>query len=211
MLKTVLKTSLTRRRIIHGVVFDMDGTLITSAIDFSEMRRRAGLSPSDADILTALQRLDPKAKVAAMRAVHEVELEALTKMVLKEGVVEICQELDNFGIPRALLTRNMKESVDHFHVHQFRLPPFYPALCRETFPEHKPSPEPLRHIAALWGVDAAELAMVGDSPRDDVVAGNRAGAVTVLLRDPDTEWRPLDPEQTPHFTVGAAPSPNPWP
>lgn len=108
---------------------------------------------------------------------------------------------------RALVTRNMKASVDHFHTHKFPLQPFQPSLCRETFHAHKPSPEPLLHIAGLWGVSPRELAMVGDSAKDDVVSGNRAGALTILLRnpsapdnggaDPDED----NPERIPTFTV----------
>lgn len=35
--------------------------------------------------------------------------------------------------------------------------------------------------AEAWGVHASELVMVGDSLADDIVAGNRAGAHTILL------------------------------
>lgn len=49
-----------------------------------------------------------------------------------------------------------------------------------SFP-YKPSPAALQHIAQQWGISASECIMVGDSAKDDVVCGNRAGAVTVLL------------------------------
>lgn len=42
----------------------------------------------------------------------------------------------------------------------------------------KPSPDPLRAIAGLWGVEPHVCAMVGDSMHD-LVAGKRAGMMTV--------------------------------
>jgi len=47
--------------------------------------------------------------------------------------------------------------------------------------------------------------MVGDSPKDDVVAGNRAGCVTVLIDVEDTnrsyDIDELEGEHIPHFIV----------
>lgn len=66
------------------------------------------------------------------------------------------------------------------------LPPFVPAISRECQFPYKPSPEALLHIAKTWGILPSEVIMVGDSAKDDVVCGNRAGAVTILL---NTEGR----------------------
>lgn len=37
----------------------------------------------------------------------------------------------------------------------------------------------LLHICSTWGVDPREVVMVGDSVKDDIVCGNRAGSITV--------------------------------
>ena len=58
-------------------------------------------------------------------------------------------------------------SIEFFHRHHFTLPPFTPALSREFAP-YKPNPASLLHIAEKWGVAPEELAMVGDSAKDDV-------------------------------------------
>lgn len=55
---------------------------------------------------------------------------------------------------------------------------------------YKPSPEALIHICDTWGIPPSSVIMVGDSAKDDVVCGNRAGAVTVLL---DSEGRYSSP------------------
>ncbi|KAF8540546.1 HAD-like domain-containing protein [Trichophaea hybrida] len=51
----------------------------------------------------------------------------------------------------------------------------------ESFYPPKPSPNGILHIAKQWGLeDGSRLIMVGDS-MDDMAAGRKAGAATVLL------------------------------
>ncbi|KAH9610893.1 hypothetical protein KSS87_008326 [Heliosperma pusillum] len=79
---------------------------------------------------------------------------------------------------RGLITRNVKDSVDIFH-RKFGMT-FSPALSREFLP-CKPDPAPLLHICSAWQVEPNEVIMVGDSLKDDVACGKRAGAYTCLL------------------------------
>lgn len=64
---------------------------------------------------------------------------------------------------------------------------FAPIITREFRPP-KPDPAGILHIAKAWGLEdgAESLIMVGDS-MDDVVAGYKAGAATVLLSSEDNE------------------------
>ncbi|KAK7812783.1 haloacid dehalogenase-like hydrolase domain-containing protein At2g33255 [Quercus suber] len=57
---------------------------------------------------------------------------------------------------------------------------FCPALSREFRP-YKPDPAPLLHICSDWEVLPTEVMMIGDSLKDDVACGKRAGAFTCLL------------------------------
>lgn len=62
-------------------------------------------------------------------------------------------------------------------------------LTRDFEGGFKPSPAPLLHAAQRWGVEGADLLMVGDS-RDDLEAGAAAGAATALvLNTRNTELR----------------------
>lgn len=177
-------------RVIKGVCFDMDGTLTVPVIDFAEMRRRVGLGPADGDILTVIDAWPPARRAAAYAAIAEVEAEALARMEVMPGVQELCAVLDAARVPRALLTRNVSASVDFFHATFADIPPFFPALSREWTP-YKPDPAALHHIAGHWGVDAADLVMVGDSAKDDVVCANRAGSASILL-DTHGQWEGMD-------------------
>ncbi|CAI9117996.1 OLC1v1019495C3 [Oldenlandia corymbosa var. corymbosa] len=79
---------------------------------------------------------------------------------------------------RGLITRNVKDAVDLFHL-RFGIT-FAPALSREFRP-YKPDPAPLLHICSTWNIQPNEVMMIGDSLKDDVACGKRAGAFTCLL------------------------------
>eukprot|EP01026_Neomeris_dumetosa_P073465 TRINITY_DN755_c0_g1_i3.p2 TRINITY_DN755_c0_g1~~TRINITY_DN755_c0_g1_i3.p2 ORF type:complete len:140 (+),score=8.86 TRINITY_DN755_c0_g1_i3:333-752(+) len=101
-------------------------------------------------------------------------------MKVMPGAVELCQFLDDNKVPRGLITRNVKHSVDYFHKNHFPLQPFNPALSREFTP-YKPQPHSLQHICNFWSICPSECVIIGDSAKDDIVCGNRAGALTILL------------------------------
>lgn len=173
-----------------------DGTLTVPVIDFAAMRRAIGV-PSG-DILDAIHSWDAQKQREAQEKIAVIEADALRRMKLMPGLLELCETLDTREVRRALLTRNVKRSIDHFHEHHFRLQPFHPALGRE-FKPYKPNPDGILHILDHWNLPPQHCAMVGDSAKDDIVAGNRAGVLTILL---DTEGKydleQLEGEERPH-------------
>lgn len=173
------------QRTIRGVVFDMDGTLTVPVIDFQYMRQRVGVGPTG-DILDIIASWPAEEQQRAHAAIEEIEDQALKDMQAMPGLLELCTFLDTRGLPRGLITRNVLRSVQFFHDNHLPLPPFVPAISRECQFPYKPSPEALLHICTTWGIPPTSVVMVGDSAKDDVVCGNRAGAVTVLL---DSEGR----------------------
>lgn len=84
-------------------------------------------------------------------------LQALERMAVSPGVIELCSLLDSNRIPRALLTRNTTESVQHFYQHHFKLPPFNPSLARDFRP-FKPSPAAILHICKVRASSASHKA-----------------------------------------------------
>lgn len=155
------------------------------------MRRRVGITSGD--ILHVIDSWSPTDRQKALDAIAEIEAEALQRMKIMPDALELCTLLDNARIPRALVTRNVSSSVDFFHATHFNLPPFFPSLSREWTP-YKPDPAALHHIADHWGVDPTEMVMIGDSAKDDIVCGNRAGATTILL-DVESVYSGIDDEK----------------
>ncbi|XP_058752557.1 haloacid dehalogenase-like hydrolase domain-containing protein At2g33255 [Vicia villosa] len=173
---------------LRGVVFDMDGTLTVPVIDFismykavlgdDEYHRIKASNPAGIDILNLIGDWPSHQQRQAYDTIARFEQDALDKLQIMPGAAELCNVLDSKRMRRGLITRNMKSAVDLFH-QRFGIT-FSPALSREFRP-FKPDPAPLLHICSLWDVQPNEVIMVGDSLKDDVVCGGRAGAHTCLL------------------------------
>eukprot|EP01025_Chloroclados_australasicus_P064564 TRINITY_DN8640_c0_g1_i1.p1 TRINITY_DN8640_c0_g1~~TRINITY_DN8640_c0_g1_i1.p1 ORF type:complete len:236 (-),score=10.99 TRINITY_DN8640_c0_g1_i1:297-1004(-) len=181
---------------------DMDGTLTVPVINFSEMRRRVGIKQGD--ILEVIKSWPVNEQRRAYSVIAEIEQEALKDMKVMPGAVELCRFLDDNLVPRGLITRNVAHSVDYFHQHHFPLRPFDPALSREFTP-YKPAPQSLQHICRFWSIPAEQCVIIGDSAKDDIVCGNRAGAITILFdsykRHVNSNSNELFGEQEPMFKV----------
>ncbi|CAI5504476.1 unnamed protein product [Closterium sp. Naga37s-1] len=91
----------------------MDGTLTVPCIDFAEMRRRVGATSPD--ILHEIDGWDEPRRVEAYRVIGEMEAEAKRRLQIMPGARELIAFLDARNIRRGLITRNVKDSVDHFH------------------------------------------------------------------------------------------------
>ncbi|XAR48905.1 N-acylneuraminate-9-phosphatase [Bertholletia excelsa] len=173
---------------LRGVVFDMDGTLTVPVIDFPAMYRSVlgeeeylavkSKNPSGIDILNHIECWSPEKRRRAYEIIADFERQGLDRLQIMPGASELCDFLDRRKIRRGLITRNVKAAVDLFHC-RFGIT-FAPALSREFRP-YKPDPAPLLHICSTWEVQSNEVMMIGDSLKDDVACGKRAGAFTCLL------------------------------
>lgn len=186
---TLITTTPTHKKArLKGVVFDMDGTLTVPVIDFvamykavlgdDEYRRIRAESPSGIDILHHIESWSPEKQQMAYETIADYERRGLDRLQIMPGAAELCGLLNAKKIRRGLITRNVKGAVDLFH-QRFGMT-FCPALSREFRP-YKPDPAPLLHICSDWEVLPTEVMMIGDSLKDDVACGKRAGAFTCLL------------------------------
>ncbi|KAL5781569.1 hypothetical protein ACOSP7_006598 [Xanthoceras sorbifolium] len=200
------------KRPLRGVVFDMDGTLTVPAIDFAAMyravlgddeyKRLKANNPSGIDILHHIENWTPDKQRKAYQTIADYERQGLDRLQIMPGAAQLYGFLDSKKIRRGLITRNVKEAVDLFH-QRFGII-FSPALSREFRP-YKPDPAPLLHICSMWRVQPNEVMMVGDSLKDDVDCGKRAGAFTCLL-DETGRYSPADFDQLdlkPDFIVSS--------
>ncbi|KAJ7979758.1 Haloacid dehalogenase-like hydrolase domain-containing protein [Quillaja saponaria] len=183
-----LTSAPSQRARLRGVVFDMDGTLTVPVIDFAAMygavlgedeyRRIKAERPSGVDILHEIEKWSPEKQRKAYDTIADYERQGLDHLQIMPGAAELCGYLDSKKLRRGLITRNVKSAVDLFHK-RFGIT-FSPALSREFRP-YKPDPAPLLHICSAWEVQPNEVIMVGDSLKDDVACGKRAGVFTCLL------------------------------
>lgn len=160
---------------IHGVVFDMDGTITAPYFDFISIKEEAGIG--DVDMLDYLR----QATGAEYERVHAVlmkfEEAGVANAKLNRGARKLLSFLAKRKIPTALLTRNSRKSVDGV-CRKLNLK-FDVTVTREDGP-HKPAPEPIWEIARRWGIKPNEVLIVGDY-KWDVLCAKNAGAPSVLL------------------------------
>jgi len=164
------------RRMLRGIIFDLDGTLVDSGLDFEAIRRDMGL-PSGALILETLARTPAgDEKLQMLEVLRRHELQAAHRAVLYEGVAEFLEWIDSRQLPRGILTRNSRESTE-IVLERLSLR-FSCVLTREDAPP-KPDPEGLLSICRQWQLPPSDVLFCGDY-LFDLQAGGRAGMHTIL-------------------------------
>ncbi len=165
---------------IRGLIFDLDGTLVDSRLDFDAMRREMELPPNQ-PILESLARLEARHAARCQEILHRHELEGAERAVLLPGVREVVAELHARRIRQAVATRNSRY-ITETTLSRLDLP-FDLVLTRDDGPV-KPDPWPVHEASRRWSLATAEIVVVGDY-RFDVECGRAAGSRTVLLTHPN--------------------------
>lgn len=139
--------------------------------------------PKSTDILDHINSLSGAEHDAAHAKISDIERAAMKLQKPQPGLQELMRYLSSRGVRKAICTRNFDEPVAHLLTTFVPEHAFAPVVTR-AFSPPKPDPAGILHIATSWGVEEEERAgamvMVGDSV-DDMAAGARAGATTVLL------------------------------
>ncbi len=161
---------------IRGVIFDMDGTLVDSPLDFERIRAQCGV-PADRPVLEHLERLAPAERRRMEAILTRHERRAATDCTVRDGAMEVVEELKTRGYRTALLTRNSADSVRAV-LERFPLP--LDCWVSREHASPKPSPQPVLRIARSLELEPYQLLVVGDY-LFDVQAGQAAGALTAFL------------------------------
>jgi HAD superfamily hydrolase (TIGR01509 family) len=168
-------------RSFRAVIFDMDGTLVESAIDFQGIRHDLNI-PEETGILEAIAAMPDDDRARANALLLERELAGVRNATLVSGAHDVLTAIRAAGLPTALLTRNARQAMmaafEQFDVLEFDL-----AWAREDGPI-KPEPDGVLRACEEMGVPPEQTLCVGDF-RYEIIAANQAGAVSVLLRRPD--------------------------
>lgn len=180
---------------IAGVIFDLDGTLVDSGLDFDAMRAEMELPPGP--ILETMEKLSPAERERCEAILHRHEMAGAERATVHAGAAEWMDALDERRIPRAIFTRNSRSIVAATlarcgmnFVHVF---------SREDAPP-KPDPTAIEILCRTWQLPAEQILVVGDY-KYDLLAGRAAGTQTALVTHgrswdfanlADYVWRTLD-------------------
>lgn len=171
-----MKTSL------KGIIFDLDGTLIDSKLDFAFIRKKLGF-PEKAPILEHIETLSPQEKQIALHTLDEIEKDAAQKSSPIPGAPEMLLHLAQKKIRFAIFTRN---SLLNTRLSLSHLPPtleFSPLIARESCAP-KPSHQGILNILSQWHLKPSQVLMVGDYLYDLQAA--KAAGVRAWLYWPKT-------------------------
>lgn len=161
---------------IKGYIFDLDGTLVTSSLNFPWLRQQIGCPEGD-DILAFTDALDdPYLKARAIDIIEQHELEDAHTAGWMPGAQDLLSLLSKKNLPMAIVTRNFHEAA------QIKLRnnamPITQVITREHAPA-KPDPTALLDIARDWRINTEELLYIGDF-RYDIEAARNAGMRSCL-------------------------------
>jgi HAD superfamily hydrolase (TIGR01549 family) len=161
---------------VRGVVFDLDGTVVDSALDFDLMRREMAIADGH-PVLEALARMHVDDALRCQAILDRHERAGAERAVLLPGVAEFLNWLHRRGIPTAVWTRNGRAATDAT-LRRLNLS-FERVVTREDAPA-KPDPTAIWGICEAWNVDRREMLMIGDYVFD-LEAARRAGIRGVLF------------------------------
>jgi len=179
--------------LIGGVVFDFDGTLTKPGlIDFAKIKRDTGCPP-DMGLLEYIPTIGhPYVRHDVEAALEAAEWWSADHAEWREGARETIEFLREHETPMAIISRNLgvtvKRALDTLE--GVSVDDFVTIVTRDIPVRFKPDPASVLYAAEKMGIDVERLLVIGDNEYD-IIAGNAAGAKTLLLRgvngDPDWE------------------------
>lgn len=142
-----------------GIIFDLDGTLVDSKLDFNLLCHQLGW-PVGTPILEHLAQLtEPAERAHAEQVIANFEMQGAAEACWMPGAEALLHHLAAKGIPTAILTRNMRAASQ---LCRERLAiPVSLWLTREDAPA-KPDPTGLLQIAKHWQRPVQQLLFIGD-------------------------------------------------
>lgn len=184
-------------RSVHAVLFDLDGTLIDSALDLggagNDLRERRGLPPLPLEtfrpmtgtgargmLRVALGLSPDDADFEALKdeylAIYAARLTRLTRVF--DAMAPVLDALDAAALPWGIVTNKHSRFAEPVVAGTGLAGRSRVLVCGDTTARAKPFPDPLLEAARRLAVDPAHCLYVGDDLRD-IQAGQAAGMGTV--------------------------------
>lgn len=182
---------------LHGFVFDFDGTLVDSRINFPLMKQKIvellkkwniysegienghyvlELVEHGCRTLSDFPLLEAAFKREAFGIIEKIEQLSCSKAVPFPGTTEALEKLHSQGYRIGIITRNGRSAIDAV-LSRFSFT-YESIFTREDVSRIKPDPEHLLKAVEALNTKPSYVAMVGDHPID-IRCGKAAGTVTI--------------------------------
>lgn len=164
---------------IDGLIFDLDGTLADTQLDFSLICKEAGVPVGTPLLEFCEQHTSPHIARRILDTIEHHEINGAKNARWIDGAEEMLTRLEAAQIPMAIVTRNMRKAAT-ITINKLNIP-INQIITREDC-RPKPDPEGLLMVAESWGIKSKNLAYVGDY-KYDLLAARSAGMLGVLLNN----------------------------
>lgn len=161
---------------LSGVIFDLDNTLVTSTLNFDDIRMVLRC-PKNIDLLDFVDALPESQQIQANKLLVEFEINDALNTNKLLGTEQLLTLLSRLDIPCAIVTRNCREAAlikiknNNINIDQ---------IFTRADHKAKPAPDALLHIATLWNMPVENLLYVGDYLYD-LQAAENANTMSCLV------------------------------
>jgi phosphoglycolate phosphatase len=202
---------------LKAILFDFDGTLIDSKINFTKMKKKiielfkaAGVNHEILDEKMSTHEIEEvalkylktnKVKEALIKKIfhdvtktmNKIELEAVDSVKLMDGVFFTLEKLKHFGLKIGIITRSCREYV-YKVLRKFKLEKLIDAVAaRDDVLRPKPSPEHPQYLMKKLEVNPSDTILVGDQKLDAICA-KKAGINFFLFLNKEKKIKKYDDE-----------------
>jgi HAD superfamily hydrolase (TIGR01549 family) len=164
-----------KKRKIKLAIFDMDGTVFESYLDWSRIKEELNINKKNGNILKEIYR-ENRVDYDRLQTLERYEEQNTLKTKPIKGISVCLGYLESRGIKTALITNNNRKNTD-FLLKKYHLD--FDTIITREMRLWKPDPDAFFHVMKLYNCMADEVFSIGDSHYD--IKAPKAAAISNIF------------------------------